>query len=138
MKIENHILVGAQFKQTPNISGLKINGPKFLILHYTASGNTEGTLSWLTYAESGVSAHILIGRGGEVWQLASFDQIARHCGKSEWEGLESLNGYSIGIEFVNWGVLTAKQRTGSSSSPGTAILSRPERSMRRNIRAAAG
>jgi len=104
--IENHILVGAQFKQTPNIHGSKIVGPKYLIIHYSASGDTAGTVSWLTKKGSNASAHIVIGRDGEVWQLASFDQRAWHCGESEYKGLKFLNGCSIGIEFVNQGPLT--------------------------------
>lgn len=106
MEILNHILTGAQFKQTPNIHGSKITGPKFLIIHYSGSGDTAGTVAWLTKRGSNASAHIVIGRDGEVWQLASFDQRAWHCGESEWNGLKFLNGCSIGIEFVNQGPLT--------------------------------
>lgn len=103
MDIKDHIIVGVQFKQTPNIHGSKIVGPKFLIIHYSASGDTAGTVRWLTKRGSNASAHIVIGRAGEVWQLASFDQRAWHCGESEWNGQKFLNGCSIGIELVNWG-----------------------------------
>lgn len=103
MVITNHILEGVQFKQTPNIGGLKITGPKFLIIHYSVSGETAGTVRWLTNTVSSASAHIVIGRDGEVWQLASFDQRAWHCGESEWKGLKNLNSYAIGIELVNFG-----------------------------------
>ena len=106
MKITNHIIEGVQFKQTPNIHGSKIAGPKFLIIHYSGSGDTAGTVSWLTKRGSNASAHIVIGRDGEVWQLASFDQRAWHCGESEWNGLKFLNGVAIGIEFVNFGPVT--------------------------------
>lgn len=103
MTITNHIIEGVQFKQTPNIHGSKIIGPKYLIIHYSASGETAGTVAWLTKRGSNASAHIVIGRDGEVWQLASFDQRAWHCGKSEYKGLKFLNGCSIGIECVNQG-----------------------------------
>lgn len=121
MKIENHILEGVQFKQTPNISGLKIVGPRFLILHYTASGNVPGTVGSLTRKGGNKSAHLVIGRDGEVVQLASFDQRAWHCGQSEWKGLESLNYYSIGIEFVNWGDLTEDKDGVFRSWAGTIV-----------------
>ncbi|MBK6904049.1 MAG: N-acetylmuramoyl-L-alanine amidase [Saprospirales bacterium] len=121
MTIENHILEGIQFKQTPNISGLKIVGPRFLILHYTASGNVPGTVDSLTRKGGNKSAHLVIGRDGEVVQLASFDQRAWHCGQSEWKGLESLNGYSIGIEFVNWGDLTEDKDGVFRSWAGTIV-----------------
>lgn len=103
MDIKDHIIVGVQFKQTPNIHGSKIVGPKFLIIHYSASGDTAGTVRWLTNPASNVSAHVVIGRGGEVVQLASFDQRCKHCGESAWNGDTHLNFSSIGIELVNWG-----------------------------------
>lgn len=103
MDIRNHILEGAQFKQTPNIFGLPLTSPKYLIIHYSASGNVAGTVAHLTKAESNVSAHIVIGRGGEVVQLASLDQRCKHCGESTWNGDTHLNFSSIGIELVNWG-----------------------------------
>lgn len=106
MVISNHIIQGIQFKQTPNIHGSKIVGPKFLIIHYSASGETAGTVAWLTNPVSSASAHIVIGRDGEVWQLASFDQKTWHCGESEWEGLKNLNSYAIGIELVSFGSVT--------------------------------
>jgi len=123
MTIENHILEGIQFKQTPNISGLKIVGPRFLILHYTASGNVPGTVGSLTRKGGNKSAHLVIGRDGEVVQLASFDQRAWHCGQSEWKGLEGLNYYSIGIEFVNWGDLTEDKDGVFRSWAGTIVPS---------------
>lgn len=103
MDIKDHIIVGAQFKQTPNIFGLPFTRPKYLIIHYTVSGETAGTVAWLTKRSSGASAHIVIGRDGEVWQLASFDQMTWHCGDSAWNGDTHLNFLSIGIELVNWG-----------------------------------
>ncbi len=105
MTIENHIFEGVQFKQTPNIFGLPLTRPKYLIIHYTVSGNVSGTVAHLTKPDSNVSAHIVIGRGGEVVQLASFDQRCKHCGASAWNGDTHLNFSSIGIEFVNWGPL---------------------------------
>jgi len=104
MVITNHILHGVEFKQTPNISGERIT-PKYLVIHYSASGTLAGTVRHLTKKGSGVSAHLVIGRDGKVVQLASFDQRAWHCGKSEWMGETDLNDMSIGIELVNWGKL---------------------------------
>ena len=47
---------------------------------------------------SPVSAHLLIRRDGEPVQFVSFNDRAWHAGKSSWEGRESCNDYSIGIE----------------------------------------
>lgn len=121
MKIENHILVGAQFKQTPNIFGLPLTRPKYLIIHYTVSGNVSGTVAHLTKPDSNVSAHIVIGRGGEVVQLASFDQRCKHCGASAWNSDTHLNFSSIGIEFVNWGPLE-KDKDGVFRSPYNHVI----------------
>lgn len=103
MKITDHIIEGVKFKQTPNVWQLPLVAPENLIIHYSMSGNVPGTVAHLTNPKSQVSAHIVIGRDGEVWQLARFDQRAWHAGQSEWKGKKSRNYYDIGIEFVNWG-----------------------------------
>ncbi|HEY6125668.1 MAG TPA: 1,6-anhydro-N-acetylmuramyl-L-alanine amidase AmpD [Steroidobacteraceae bacterium] len=45
-----------------------------------------------------VSTHLLIRRDGAVEQYVSFNDRAWHAGKSEWQGREACNDYSIGIE----------------------------------------
>jgi AmpD protein len=45
-----------------------------------------------------VSAHVLIRRDGEPVQFVSFNERAWHAGRSAWQGRESCNDYSIGIE----------------------------------------
>lgn len=103
--IEDHKIKGVAFKQTPNISGTRIV-PRYLVIHYSGSGTTAGTIETLTKEGSGKSAHLVIGRDGEVVQLASFNQRAWHCGLSQWKEIVNLNNESIGIELVNWGPLT--------------------------------
>lgn len=102
--IQNHILSGVPFKQTPNISGRRIV-PQYLVIHYTGSGTFEGAVRELTKKGSKKSAHVVIGRAGEVTQIASFDQRAWHCGASAWKEFVDLNDRSIGIELQNWGKL---------------------------------
>jgi len=46
-----------------------------------------------------VSAHVLIKRSGEIVQYVAFDKRAWHAGKSEYEGRERCNDFSIGIEL---------------------------------------
>jgi N-acetyl-anhydromuramoyl-L-alanine amidase len=46
-----------------------------------------------------VSAHILIRRNGEIVQYVPFDKRAWHAGKSEYQGRERCNDFSIGIEL---------------------------------------
>lgn len=100
--IQDHTLSGVRFDQTPNVSPGTIT-PKYLIIHYSASPTTEGTVSWLCRPDSRVSAHIVIGRDGGVVQIAKFNQRAWHCGLSEWNGEEGMNDCSIGIELIGVG-----------------------------------
>ncbi len=46
------------------------------------------------------SAHVLIGRWGEVWQLLPFDVQAYHAGTSTLAGRGNCNGWTLGIELV--------------------------------------
>lgn len=46
-----------------------------------------------------VSAHLLIDRKGGLTQYVPFDQRAWHAGKSEFQGREVCNDFSIGIEL---------------------------------------
>lgn len=102
--IEDHKIKGVTFKQTPNVSAGVIV-PRYLVIHYSACDTTAATVEILrdANAEKRRSAHLVIGRDGEVVQLARFNQRAWHCGLSEWKDLVGLNSHSIGIELVNWG-----------------------------------
>jgi N-acetyl-anhydromuramoyl-L-alanine amidase len=46
-----------------------------------------------------VSAHFLIRRDGELIQFVSCSRRAWHAGVSSWQGRESCNDFSIGIEL---------------------------------------
>lgn len=118
--IQDHILQKVSFRQTPNISGQSIV-PEYLIIHYSASGSTGTTVNHLCDPNADVSAHLVIGRDGEVVQLASFDQRAWHCGESEWSGIRNLNSRSIGIELVNWGPLDLDKDGRYRSWAGTEV-----------------
>ena len=54
------------------------------------------------------SAHLVIGRAGEVVQLVPFNIEAWHAGRSWYAGREELNHYSIGIELDNLGQLRSE------------------------------
>jgi len=49
--------------------------------------------------EMQVSAHALIKRSGEIVQFVPFDERAWHAGKSNFQGRECCNDFSIGIEL---------------------------------------
>ncbi len=46
-----------------------------------------------------VSAHFFVRRGGEVLQFVSIADRAWHAGRSRWDGRESCNDFSIGVEL---------------------------------------
>lgn len=50
-----------------------------------------------------VSAHYVVGEGGEVYSLVAEEHRAWHAGASSWEGEGDVNARSVGIEIVNGG-----------------------------------
>lgn len=89
------------YRATPNLGGaLK---PKYLVIHFTGGSSASSSASWLCNPTAKASAHLVIGRDGSVIQLAPFNKVTWHAGKSEWNGLVGLNQHSIGIELDNAG-----------------------------------
>lgn len=127
MKIENHFFSVSSsdeqiiHKESPNESGHFSNGlPDTIIIHYTAGGSAESSADWLCSPEAQASAHIVIGKEGEIFQLLPFNKIAWHAGRSHWKDRNGLNKYSIGIEIANAGPLE-KRANGYFTSFGKAI-----------------
>jgi len=92
------------FVPSPNIGPL-IKGHQLLVLHYSGGQSAEQTVAWLARRKSLASAHLVIGRGGEITQLVPFDVVAWHAGPSVWKGKTRLSEYSLGIELDNPGML---------------------------------
>jgi N-acetyl-anhydromuramoyl-L-alanine amidase len=46
-----------------------------------------------------VSSHLLVNRKGEITQYVPFNDRAWHAGKSEFQGRQTCNDFSIGIEL---------------------------------------
>jgi N-acetylmuramoyl-L-alanine amidase len=80
--------------------GLK---PHLVVLHYTAMTSAEAALARLCDPAAEVSAHYLIGRDGQLWQMVREDLRAWHAGAGVWRGHEDINSRSIGIELDNTG-----------------------------------
>ncbi len=98
-----------KFQETPNHSGLFGDGmPDTIVLHYTAGASCSSSANWLCNPQAKASAHVVIGRKGEIVQLLPFNKQAWHAGRSEWKGRRGLNKYSIGIEMANSGILTKR------------------------------
>ena len=110
-KIINHILQGDDKHPVIQLECLK-NTKKFkhtdldtLVIHYTAGSSAESSAHYLCKPDLKASAHLVIGRLGEIYQLVPFDTIAWHAGESAWNGRVGMNRYSIGIELANAGEL---------------------------------
>ncbi len=106
MEIFNHKLAGdlVTFEQSPNRGG--VITPQYLVIHYTAGSGLEGTVRHFLDPNAKASAHLAIGRDGNICQMVPFNLKAWHAGVSTWAGLQGLNTCSIGIELDNAGRLT--------------------------------
>lgn len=124
MQIHNHRLTGdnaapVRFLQAAHQGG--VIRPRYLIMHYTAGGAAEETARYFASADARASAHLVIGRDGQIIQQVAFDRAAWHAGKSRWGNVSGLNSCSIGIELANWGLLSAGPK-GHCSWSGTPVM----------------
>ena len=104
--IVNHRLMGGGvFHLVSAKNTRRLEGPVMIVLHYTAGTSAESSALFLTRPDVSASAHVVIGREGEVFQLVPFNIEAWHAGKSWYAGRGGLNRYSIGIELDNLGKL---------------------------------
>lgn len=102
MNILGDKIQGVKFFPSPNIGG-KIKDHKYIIIHFTASSTASGAIEWMLNPSAKVSAHLHLGRDGEIVQLVPFNIVAWHAGQSSWKGVTGINSYSVGIECQNTG-----------------------------------
>lgn len=104
--IVNHRLVGEGVVHLQCVKNrVPLVDPDMIVLHYTAGFGAMSSAIYLTRPDVKASAHVVIGREGEVIQLVPFNTEAWHAGRSEYKGRRGLNRYSIGIELDNLGKL---------------------------------
>lgn len=123
---DRSLLSNARFQMAGSF-GKKLINLKFLIMHYTAGRSLASTVEHFQNPASKASAHLVVGRNGEVVQMVTFDRPAWHAGAdSSWTyvdaarqsvRLDHMNFYSLGIEFDNYGPL---KRVGHLLSAGSA------------------
>jgi hypothetical protein len=91
-----------------------------IVIHYTASGSAASTVAWFKNPKALVSAHYILDRDGQLYQVVRNQDIAWHAGLAARAGLSPeknalrrarnsrllANPRGIGIEIVNWGPLT--------------------------------
>jgi N-acetylmuramoyl-L-alanine amidase len=114
MKINNNLLEAENTKEKIVISISKnardLIVPNYLIIHYTATDTAAKAIDWFMNddrKENGnpdfIAAHIVVDFDGTITQLIPFNKRANHSGTSTWDGTDSMNYHSIGIEIVNAG-----------------------------------
>jgi len=109
MEVNNHRLVAdnVEWRESPNQGGKLVKSrPDSIIIHYTAGSSAESSVRSLSNPAQKVSAHLVVGQKGEIYQLVPFDTVAWHAGRSSWKGRSGYNQYSVGIEIDNAGILT--------------------------------
>jgi len=84
--------------QSPRPAGSLITA---IVMHATASGDCRQDVEWLCMPLSGASAHVVIDRNADVYDLVPVERKAWHAGVSELDGKPNVNDFSIGIELAN-------------------------------------
>jgi len=108
VRIENNRLQGSDITHvtSPNTSGeFQQELPDTLVIHFTGGSSASSSVDYMLNPDSKVSAHLVIGRNGDVTQLLPFNAIAWHAGQSSFAGRKQFNNYAIGIELDNAGQL---------------------------------
>ncbi|MGM0376328.1 MAG: N-acetylmuramoyl-L-alanine amidase [Bacteroidota bacterium] len=112
IEIKDHKLIGVSggpevsFEESPNHSEpFPADLPDTIVIHYTAGSSLRSSVNWLKNPRAKASAHLVVGRTGNIVQLVPFNIKAWHAGQSRWKNRTGLNHYSIGIEIDNAGML---------------------------------
>ena len=106
MEIIENLLFGENVKYLQcSKCKVKLSSLDTIVLHGTVGAGTISSALYLCRPDTSVSAHVVVGRDAEIFQLLPFDVKAWHAGKSFHAGRVNLNDCSIGIELDNLGQL---------------------------------
>ena len=72
-----------------------------IVIHYTVTNFIDSYRIFTK--ERDVSIHYVINENGEIHQIVNEAFKAWHSGVSHWQGKDSVNNFSIGIELINPG-----------------------------------
>lgn len=104
-----------QWAGTPNYTKGRAGKKIIAIVNHITAGNYPGCLNWMQNPQAKASAHYLVNRAGEIFQLVKDEDTAWHAGvvnKPNWPLYDGTNPnrYTIGIEHEGFdGSLTEKQ-----------------------------
>lgn len=105
-----------QFTGTPNYQKGRGGRKPIAIVNHITAGLMPGCLSWMRNPVAKASAHYLVTKTGEIFQLVKDEDTAWHAGivnRPSWQLYDGTNPnrYTIGIEHecISGGALTAEQ-----------------------------
>lgn len=90
---------------------------QYVIIHGTWMRDDAAVLERLTNPATELSCHYFISHAAQVHQLVDESRVAYHAGKSTWNGIENLNGHSLGIEVGNAGPFATPPTTEQEAKP---------------------
>ena len=93
----NHNFASPNFGSRPN------KEIDTIVIHYTEMASEMAAIQKLCDPDAIVSAHYVIAKSGEIFQLVEDEKRAHHAGQSWWQGRNNVNDFSIGIELDNNG-----------------------------------
>lgn len=109
LKIKNHRFAEEPFNAARWTGG--VITPTVLIFHDTAGRLDKfNSARYLQDNPSKVSVHLVLERDGSVEQQVPFNRRANHAGRSSYNGREGCNDFTIGVEIVNPGKMTAGKK----------------------------
>ena len=100
------------FIESPNSSSRNGAEIDMIVLHCSTAATVEGTIHWFLNRQSRVSAHYVVDKNGDIYQMVRDDCSAWHA--------KTANSRSIGIEHVG----TAADRLTDAQSMASAELVR--------------
>jgi len=98
------------FIESPNCSSRNGTSIDMIVLHCTTAATAGGTINWFLNRKSQVSAHYIVDKNGEIYQMVRDECSAWHA--------KAMNSRSIGIEHV----ATATDRLTDAQSQASAHL----------------
>jgi N-acetylmuramoyl-L-alanine amidase len=98
-----HVAEGSPLRISNRFSPLNKKRPArpqtlYIVLH-TTEGEEKGSLrKVIRYGET----HYFVAKSGRVYRIIDKSKIAKHAGRSMWEGHSAIDNYSIGIEVCGY------------------------------------
>jgi N-acetyl-anhydromuramyl-L-alanine amidase AmpD len=89
---------------SPNFDDRKGTPVTVIVLHHTAvTADATSTAHFFADPKSRVSAHYVVDRSGAIIRCVADSNRAWHAGKSQFDGVQDVNTFSVGIEIANVG-----------------------------------